>query len=412
MQFCELTEEEFKNFSSEHSLRSFLQTPEMAIIKRIDNWNYYYVGVKQDKKVLCATLLLEYKGRHFKTFSSPRGYLIDYRDKELLKFFTKEIKKFIKKKGGSFLNIEPNVLYKERDIDGQIVSNGFDNSDIYQNLIKLNYKHNGFYLNLDASKQCRWEFILDISDKSEDEVFNNFKPNTRNVIRKNIKYGVYVRELAYNELDKFYDLVQNSGERHDFHSRSVKYYQSMYNVFHDKGMVKFLVTELVLDNYISTLKSEISELKDKISSINNNNHNKGRYEEFKSQIQTSEDRINEALKLKDKYGDKVIMAGAMFMLYGTEIVYLFSGTRNDFLTLKSQFLLQWHIIKYGIDNGYKIYNFGGISGILNKSDARYGLYIFKKSFGGNVIEYIGDFDLIVSPVKYSLRKILEKIGGR
>ena len=57
--------------------------------------------------------MFEYKGRFFKTFTSPRGYLIDYRNVELLRFFTKKIKKFIKQKGGIYLNIEPNVLYKD-----------------------------------------------------------------------------------------------------------------------------------------------------------------------------------------------------------------------------------------------------------------------------------------------------------
>ena len=99
MKFCELTEEEFRKFSSTHELCSFFQTPEMAMSKKEDGCNYYYVGVKNDNDIVCATLLLEYKGRLFKTFSSPRGYLIDFTNKELLKFFTDELKKFIRKKG-------------------------------------------------------------------------------------------------------------------------------------------------------------------------------------------------------------------------------------------------------------------------------------------------------------------------
>ncbi len=410
MNFCELTENEFRKFSSAHELRSFLQSPEMAEAKKEDGCDCYYVGVKQNNKVICATLLFEYKGRFFKTFTSPRGYLIDYRNIELLRFFTKEIKKFIKQKGGIYLNIEPNVLYKERDINGEIVKDGFDNSDIYNNLIKLGYRHNGFYLEMDRSKQCRWEFILNLKNKSKDKLFSNFKANTRNIIRKNIKYGVAVRELGYDELDKFHDIVESSGSRKNFHSRTLEYYQKMYNIFYDKGEVKYFVTELDIEKYISELSAEIKELEQKLLSLNGANYNKGKQTELSNQIKALKSRITIAEEWQQKYGNKPITSGAMFMLYGTEIVYLFSGTRSEFITMKTQFLLQWHMIQYAVDNGYEIYNFGGITGDLKPSNPEYGVYEFKKNFGGNVIEYIGDFDLMVSPFKCLLRKITKKIG--
>ena len=410
MQFCELTEKEFLDFLSTNELRSFLQTPEMAIAKKSDGCDYYYVGVKDDNKIVCATLLFEYRGKCFTSFNSPRGYLIDYRNKELLKFFTSEIKKFIRKKGGTYLNIEPNVLYKERDINGNIVENGFDNSDIYNNLIELGYKHNGFYLEMDMSKQCRWEFVFNLKNKTADELFNNFKPNARNIIRKNIKYGVTIRELRYDELNKFFDIVESSGNRKNFHSRTLDYYQKMYNIFHAKGEVKYLVAELNLDSYIDELSKEIEKLKLKLSTLSSSGYNKGLQKEMEHQASVLKSKIAEANEWQKKYGDRPITAGAMFMLYGKEIVYLFSGTSSEFITMKTQFLLQWHIIQYAVENKYEVYNFGGITGNLQTNHPQYGVYEFKKNFGGNVIEYIGDFDLVVSPVKYFFREIIKKLG--
>ena len=121
-------------------------------------------------------------------------------------------------------------------------------------------------------------------------------------------------------------------------------------------------------------------------------------------------KIAEANEWQKKYGDRPITAGAMFMLYGKEIVYLFSGTSSEFITMKTQFLLQWHIIQYAVENKYEVYNFGGITGNLQPNHPQYGVYEFKKNFGGNVIEYIGDFDLVVSPVKYFFREIIKKLG--
>ncbi|MBE6152411.1 MAG: aminoacyltransferase [Firmicutes bacterium] len=409
MRFCELTEQEFRDFSSTHELHSFFQTPEMAKSKQEDGCNCYYVGVKKDNKILCATLLIEYKGRLFKTFSSPRGYLIDFRNKELLNFFTNGLKKFISKKGGTILNIEPKILYKERDMNGDIVDGGFDNSDIYNNLIDLGYKHNGFYLELDLKKQVRWAYILDLKNKTEEQVFNEFKPNTRNIIRKAIKYGIYVRELSLDELDIFKQLVDSSGELKNFKSSPLKYYQKMYRTFKPLDQIKFMVAELDLNEYSLCLNKELEEYNQKISKLGSKSDSKKK--EYQTQIDVLTQRL-EDLSVKRKGGDKVILAGGMFILYGKEIAYIFSGTSTKFRNFQAQYLVQWEMIKHGIYNGYNTYDFYGISGDFSKDNKRHGLYEFKKSFGGNVIEYIGDFDLIISPLKYFLKKLISRFGGK
>ena len=409
MKFCELSEEEFRRFSSTHALCSFFQTPEMAMSKKEDGCDYYYVGMKNNDEIVCATLLLEYKGRFFKTFSSPRGYLIDFTNKELLKEFTKEIKKFIKKKGGTVLNIEPKILYKERDMNGELVVGGFDNSHIYNNLINLGYKHNGFYLELDLKKQVRWAYILDLENKTEDEIFSGFKPNTRNIIRKAMKHGIYVRELAIDELDIFRQLVDSSGELKNFKSVPLKYYQKMYRIFKPLDQIKFVVAELDLNEYSLCLNKELDEYKEKILKLGSKSDSKKN--EYETQIDILTQRL-EDLNIKRKDGDRAILAGGMFMLYGKEIAYIFSGTSTKFRNFQAQYLVQWEMIKHGIHKGYKTYDFYGISGDFSKENKRHGLYEFKKSFGGNVIEYIGDFDLIVSPFKYYLRKLISKFGGK
>ncbi len=408
MKFCELTKDEFRKFADAHPLKSYLQTPEMAQLKVMDNWEEHYVGVKESEKLVCATMMISYNGRIGKYFNAPRGYLIDFRNKELLSFFTKEIKKYLKKHGGYVLKIEPKVFYKERDINGNIVDNGFDNTDIYNNLINLGYKHGGFYEILDLSKQVRWAFILDISNKTEEAVFNQFKSNTRNIIRKAMKSSITVRELEYEELNKFKELVESSGSRKHFHGRELEYYQKMYKLFNPKKQIKFLVAEINFDDYISTNEKEVELYTAKISKLNLQKDN-SKKKEYETQIQNLCERINEAKTLKTQYGNNPIMAGGMFMLYGKEIVYLYSGSRSEFMHYQSQFLVQWEIIKYGINNNYDVYNFYGINGRFTKDDDRYGVYTFKKGFGGTVVEYLGDFDLIVSPGKYFLHKVIDKL---
>ena len=79
MNFVTLTEKEFQKFADTHPLRTFFQTTYWAEIKKDNGWQSNYVGMKDGKKIVCATLLLSKKIKFFKTmFYAPRGFLIDY----------------------------------------------------------------------------------------------------------------------------------------------------------------------------------------------------------------------------------------------------------------------------------------------------------------------------------------------
>lgn len=408
MKFTELGVEEYKQFLDNHKLKSFLQTIEYGEVKKKEGLKYYLVGVKENEKILCSALLLSKRGKlPGSFFNCPRGFLIDYNDKELLKFFTQNIKKYVKSKGGYILNIEPKILYKERDINGDIVINGFDNEQIHKNLISLGYRHNGFYKELDPNKQVRWAFALDISNKSEEEVFKNFDRKTRNQLKRIEKYGVTTREIDRNELKKFKNIVENSGQRKNFHSRSLTYYENMYDIFKPNNYIKYIIAELNINDYISFLNSEIKNTKEKISKLSE--HSISQKKELESYVSSLNEKLIYSSNIQKEDGNIITLAGGMFMTYGDELVYLFSGSDGKYLFFGGQYLIQWEMIKYAIKNNFKKYNFYGINGNFDSNDKRHGLYEFKKGFGGTVIEYIGDYDLIVSKPKYLIKKLCSKI---
>lgn len=103
----------------------------------------------------------------------------------------------------------------------------------------------------------------------------------------------------------------------------------------------------------------------------------------------------------------------MFMLYGDEVVYLFSGSDEKYMKeFNAQYAIQWHMIKYAAEHEYKIYNFYGIHGLPDKSDPDYGIYDFKKGFGadyGRIVELLGTFELPVNKPFYYLHQLLSKL---
>ena len=408
MEFVELTEKEYRKFWENHPLKTFLSAPEISELRKKSNWDTYYVGVKDTKKIIAATMLLAHK-RHFGKyeFYSPRGYLLDFNDKKLVDYFTNELKKYIKNKNGYIFRVDPYLIYKERDINGDIVEGGVDNSKVVDNLYKLGFKK----VSTENMEQVGWMFSLDLEGKDEEQIMKEMKSSTRNKIRKIEKSGIEVNEIGYDELDRFQSIMEETSKRKGFSNRKLSYYQDMYNLFHDKDEVKFFITELDLKKYISNLEKDIKEREDKLNSLSDAKYNDGAKKNLTNEINSITKRIDDAKSIiEDKGTDVITLSGSMFMLIQPEVIYLSSGNYEEFLKFDSQYLIQWDLIKYGIEHGFKKHNFYGIPANINEHPKDYGIYEFKRGFNGYVEELIGEFELPIT-WHYNLFKLIHKMKG-
>ena len=98
-----------------------------------------------------------------------------------------------------------------------------------------------------------------------------------------------------------------------------------------------------------------------------------------------------------------------FLIYGNEVLSLHGGTLDDVMQFQSAYTIHFAGLKYAVENGYKRYNFYGITGDFRKENPLYGLYLFKKSFGGHVVELIGEFDYVISPFWFHTYNIAFKL---
>ena len=305
MEFTELTEDEYEKFWETHPLKTFLSAPEIGHLREKNSWDLKYVGIKKDKSLVAATMLVSIKRKLGKReFYSPRGYLIDFNNKELVNYFTEELKKYIKKNNGYVLRIDPYVIYKQRDIDGNIVEDGIDNSSVVNNLYKLGFKK----VPIKNMEQVGWMFSLDIEGKEEKDILDGMKPNTRNTIRKASKIGITIRELDYDELDKFQDIMIQTGERKNFSIRKLSYYQDMYKLLHDKNQIKYVITELDLNNYLDGLKKDKEKKEEELSKLSTAKYNDGKRKSLNNEILSFDKRIKETNDIKNSTGkDKIIL---------------------------------------------------------------------------------------------------------
>ena len=97
MKFEILKQEEFDKFAKSHEQASFFQTSETASLRKIYGSKIHFVGVKVKNKVVAAAMLTEtVTFMKKRTFYAPRGFILDYHNFELLKFFFDILKLYLK----------------------------------------------------------------------------------------------------------------------------------------------------------------------------------------------------------------------------------------------------------------------------------------------------------------------------
>lgn len=420
MKLKKLTKKEFKTFADKNPEITFHQTEEWANLKKVNNWDAHYIGLEDDNKKIIAGALLLSKTLPIikkKMFYSPRGFLIDYNDKKLLKKFTEEIKKYAKKENAIFIKIDPFVEYQEHDNNGDIVKNGYNNKDAVENLKSLGYKFFGFNLMQDTL-QPRWMHVIETKDRTLDDVMKDMESKTRQILRKNEKCGITTREITRDELPIFKDIMKHTSDRREFVDRPLSYYEAMWDALHDSGILKILIAEIDFNKYEKNTLEEKEEieknLKDRIYKKEKNilKMNEKKYNSSNKQdeeaIKRLEKQLEKIKELKDEYGDKEILGGILFLIYGNEVLSLHGGSHAKLMQFQSAYTIHFEGVKMAVEGNYNRYNFYGITGDFRKENPLYGLYLFKKSFGGHVVELIGEYDLVVSKFWYTVYNLAFK----
>jgi len=68
-------------------------------------------------------------------------------------------------------------------------------------------------------------------------------------------------------------------------------------------------------------------------------------------------------------------------------------------------LLMWEVIKLGKKLGCKSLDmWGSLGPNPNKKDDWYGFHRFKQGYGGNLVEFIGSYDLVINQKLYPIYK--------
>ena len=397
----DINNEKYTEFIKSHKHGNMMQAIEWSAIK--NTWGAVRVAVSDDEDNIIATAqVLTRKGLWY----VPRGPILDYNNKELLEFFLTNLKKFAKTKQAKLVKLDIPVAVKdERLTNFKDVDVDRSNDELIKTFKSYGYNHKGFSLDMSSTIQPRFNTVT----KLEQPVPDLFSKDTRRLIRDADKKFVEVRRCGKENLDDFLFALACTEKRKNISLRGREYFENLLDTFGDNALlyISYINVEKALKechNRKENLEKEIEELGEKSPK---------KKRTLEEQVAGTEKLITlfNGLEIEDKSKDQVISA-AITIAYGNHAEIIYAGMNEDFAKLPAQYKVFSDTMKKAQEMGISEVSMGGIEGSLNDS-----LLGFKSKFSPNIVEYYGEFDLVISHVfnlmyNYGLplrRKILKLI---
>ena len=397
----DINNEKYTEFIKSHKHGNMMQAIEWSAIK--NTWGAVRVAVSDDKdNIIAAAQVLTRKGLWY----VPRGPILDYNNKELLEFFLTNLKKFAKTKQAKLVKLDIPVAVKDEKLTNfKDVDVDRSNDELIKTFKSYGYNHKGFSLDMSSTIQPRFNTVT----KLEQPVPDLFSKDTRRLIRDADKKFVEVRRCGKENLDDFLFALACTEKRKNISLRGREYFENLLDTFGDNALlyISYINVEKALKechNRKENLEKEIEELGEKSPK---------KKRTLEEQVAGTDKLIAlfNGLEIEDKSKDQVISA-AITIAYGNHAEIIYAGMNEDFAKLPAQYKVFSDTMKKAQEMGISEVSMGGIEGSLNDS-----LLGFKSKFSPNIVEYYGEFDLVISHVfnlmyNYGLplrRKILKLI---
>ena len=388
-----LSEKEYQEFWKNTPNNHFMQSYEWGqACKKNRDQIPCYVGLKNDKdEIVAAALLLKKKTPlNMCYFYAPRGFTMNFEDNKVLTEFTNGLKNYLKEENAIYLKLDPPLMYQEVNTEGEKVENGKNNYVIFNNFLNLGYKHKGFN-KLYEGNQPRYTFRTYYNKyNSFDEVEKTFSKSFSKPLKRSYNYDIEIYQS--DEVKTFHELIKLISDKDGFNEYSFDYYNNVFEELNKKGYIKVYNVTINPSKLIEKFTKELETEKK---------------EERKAKIQKDIEYFTELSKNhKEEYTCASLICtysatGAWSLYIGNDEVATYTGTVNR---------LYYEFMKDAYDNGYE---YADLFGVVGDPKTKYknlaGIFEYKRKIGGDLIEFIGEFDLVNKPFWYNVLPTLLKI---
>ena len=401
MKFIENVEiNRYREFESNHKKSHFLQSYEWGLFcKRAKGQVPCYVGMEDENGNLVATCLILLRKTPF-GFSygyAPRGFILDYSNKDVIKVFTTYLKEYMKNNKIIYIKFDPDIKYQDIDENGNKIDGGENNYELYDYMLSLGYKHTGFY-RLYEGNQPRYTFRINLN-KTWEEIEAKFNKSFMKSVKRSYSYNLIVDNDV--KVDDFYRLLQSNSSKDDFDPHSLEYYKIFSEEMSKDNNMKYFNISIRPKELLENINKEIDALNKELEV------SKKKEADIKNKISRLE-KEKEVFSKIDK--DEVCICSLICTYTKTHAWSLYIGSDDlanfTFAVTRSYY----EAIKDAYNNGYEFFDLFGTPGDPNtkyKNLAK--LHDFKRKFGDEYIEFIGEFDLVNNKLLYKMLPIMLKV---
>ena len=191
--------------------------------------------------------------------------------------------------------------------------------------------------------QFRNTMLIDLTPDT-DTLLMDMKSKWRYNVRLACRRGVTIRRGGTSDLPMLYEMYAETADRDEFVIRPQDYYIDAWQTFIDAGLAQPLIAEVE--------------------------------------------------------GEPVAMV--IVFKFGERAWYFYGASRTMHRDKMPNHLLQWEAMQWAREQGCTVYDMWGAPDELVESDPLWGVYRFKKGFGGAFVEHIGAWDLPLARAGYWL----------
>ncbi len=389
----------YREFESKHKKSHFLQSYEWGLFcEKAKGQAPCYVGMEDDKKLVATCLILLKKTPLGYSYGyAPRGFVLDYDKKSVIKEFTMYLKEYMKKNKIIYIKFDPDIMYQEIDDGGLKLEGGKNNYDLFNYLLSLGYKHKGFY-KLYEGNQPRYTFRIDLK-KPWEEVGSKFNKSFMKSVKRSYGYNLIIDNDV--RVEDFYRLLQSNSEKDNFDPRSIEYYKYFSEEMAKDSNMKYFNVSIRPKELLDNIGKEIDSLNKELSG------NRKNTADIKNKIARLEKEKDVFSKI-DK--DEVCVCSLICTYTKNHAWSLYIGSDDlanfTFAVTRSYY----EAIKDAYDKGYEFFDLFGTPGDPNtkyKNLAK--LHDFKRKFGDEYIEFMGEFDLVNNKLLYKMLPVMLKV---
>ena len=412
MKIVSLTKEEFDAFAYKHKYSTYYQTSSYAETSRYEGLNTFYIGFVENDTLIGATLFL-YKNiyMYYKYAYAPRGFLIDYTDTKLVVNITKGLIKLLKKQHYAFIKIDPPIICSERDKNGNIIYFSNTINKILNTLKQNGYKHQGFNKYFENYKP-RLVAFFNLQDNIE-RLYSRIDDDAKRIIINSENSGVEIVEDHDGNIDELYKYITLKNKK-----RKKRYYNGLYSNF-KKNMDIFFIN-INTDKYLNNMKNLYDkesifneELANQVQDTSIDGREKqtiiNRKMESDTKLNFYKNELVYATELSKQYPKFLTIGSAFTIKHNRGVELIIDSYLEEYLKFNPRFVLIWELIKKYKNEGFLYINLNAVVGDFTHEDlGKYNtLNNIKLKFNSTVIEYIGEFDLVINDRIYN--KFKEKI---